>query len=43
MDDWGNAKETLLDILNNDNGKIEIASRKPWITEAIINKIEERK
>ena len=31
-------KETLLDILNNDIGKIEIAHRKLWITQAIILK-----
>jgi hypothetical protein len=35
--------ETLLDILNNDIGKMEIAPRKPWITEAMINKVEERR
>ena len=32
-DNWGKVKETLLDILNNDIGKMEIAPRKPWITE----------
>ena len=42
-DNWGNVKETLLDILNNDIGKMEIAPRKPWITEAIIKKMEERR
>jgi len=31
------------DILNNDIGKTEIAPRKPWITEAMIRKIEERR
>jgi hypothetical protein len=36
-------KETLLDILNNDTGKMEIAPRKPWITEAMIEKMEERR
>ena len=34
---------TLLDILNSDIGNIEIAPRKPWITEAIIKKMEERR
>ena len=36
-------KETPLDILNNDIGKIEIAPRKPWITEAMIKNMEERR
>ena len=36
-------KETLLDILNNDVGKMVIAPRKPWITEAMIKKMEERR
>ena len=27
-DNWGKVKETLLDILNNDIGKMEIAPRK---------------
>jgi hypothetical protein len=42
-DNWGKMKETLLDILNNDIGKMEIAPRKPWITEAMIKKMEERR
>ena len=36
-------KETLLDILNNDIGKMEIEPRKPRITEALINKMETRR
>ena len=32
----------MLDILNNDIGKIEIAPRKLWIPEAMIKKMEER-
>ena len=40
---WGKVKETLLDILNNDIGKMELAPRKPWITEAMIKKMEERR
>ena len=35
-------KERPLDILNNDIGKIEIAPRKPWLTEAMVKKMEER-
>ena len=42
-DNWGKVKETLLDILNNDIGKTEIAPRKPWITDAMIKKIEKRR
>ena len=42
-DNWEKVKETLLDILNNDVGKTEIAQRKPWITEAMIKKMEERR
>ena len=38
---WGKVKETLLDILSNDIGKMEITPRKPRITEAIIKKMEE--
>ena len=41
-DNWGKVKETLSDILNNDIGKMEIAPRKPWITEAMIKKMEEK-
>jgi hypothetical protein len=36
-------KETLLDILNNDIGKMEIVQRKPWITQAMIYKMKERR
>ena len=35
-DNWERVKETLLDILDHDIGKMEIAPRKPWITEAMI-------
>ena len=42
-DNWGKVKETLLDILNNDIGKTEIAPRNPWITEAMIKKMEKRR
>ena len=31
LDRWGKVKETLLDILNNDIGKMEIVPRKPWM------------
>ena len=42
-DRWGKAKETLPDILNNDIGKMEIAPRKLWTTQAMNNKMEERR
>ena len=42
-DNWGKVKETLLDILNNDIGKMETAPRKLLITEAMIKKMEERR
>jgi hypothetical protein len=32
-----------LDIQNNGVGKMEISLRKPWITQEIINKMEERR
>jgi hypothetical protein len=43
QDKWGKVKETLLDILNNDIDKMKTAPRKPWITEAMIKKMEERR
>ena len=42
-DIWEKMKETLLDILNNDIGKMEMAPRKLWITHTMINKMEERR
>ena len=33
VDSWGKIKQILLEILNNDIGNMEIAPRKPWITE----------
>ena len=41
-DSWGNMKETLLDILNNDFCKMRIAPRKPEVT-SNDQKIEERR
>ena len=37
-DSWGKVKETLLVI-----GKMEIAPRKPWITETMVKKMEEKR
>jgi hypothetical protein len=42
-DNWEKVKETPLDNLNNDIGKMEIAPRKQWITEVMIKKMEERR
>jgi hypothetical protein len=42
-DSSGKVKETLLKILNNDIGKMEIAPRKPWITKAMLNKMEKKR
>ena len=42
-ENWGKVKETMLDSLNNDTGKMESAPRKPWITEAMIKILEERR
>ena len=42
-DNWGKLKETLLDILKNYIGKMELAPRKPWITETMMKKMEERR
>ena len=40
-DNWEKVKATLSDILNNDIGKLmKIA---PWITQAMINKMEVRR
>jgi len=38
-DSWGKVKETLLDILNNNIGKMKVAPRNPWMT--MMNKMEE--
>ena len=32
-----------MDILNNDIDKMEIAPRKPWITQAVIKTMKERR
>jgi hypothetical protein len=36
-------KGTLLDIINNNIGKMKIVPRKLWITETMTNKMEERR
>ena len=42
-DSWGKVNENPLDIQNNNIRKMEIEARKPCITEAMINKMEERR
>ena len=37
-DSWGKVKKTLLDTLNNNIGKMEVAPRNPWMT--VINEME---
>jgi type I site-specific restriction endonuclease len=40
---WNNIKECVLDTLSDLAGKIEKRARKPWITQEMINKMNERK
>jgi hypothetical protein len=42
-DSWGKEKNTLLEVLNNDIGKMEIVPKKPWITQTMIKKMEARR
>jgi len=40
---WNNIKECVLDTLSDLVGKIEKRARKPWITQEIISKMDERR
>ena len=40
---WMIQKLPLLDVLNNDTGKMEIIPRKQWLIQDMINKMEERR
>ena len=40
---WNNIKECVLDTLSDLVGGVEKTARKPWITEEIISKINERR
>ena len=40
---WGKVKETMLGILNNIICKTKRASRKPRISEGMINRMEKKK
>ena len=40
---WKNIKECVLDTVSDLVGKAEKRARKPWITQEIISKIDERR
>jgi hypothetical protein len=40
---WNNVKECVLDTISDLVGKVEKRLRKPWITEEMISKMDERK
>jgi hypothetical protein len=40
---WNNIKERVLDNLSVLVGKVEKRARNPWITQAVISKMDERK
>ena len=40
---WNNIKECILDTLSDLVGKVEKRARKPWITQEMISKMDERR
>ena len=40
---WKNIKECVLDNISNFVGKVEKRARKPWITQEMISKMDERR
>jgi hypothetical protein len=38
---WNNIKKCVLDNMSDLVGKVEMKARKPWITQEMINKIDE--
>jgi hypothetical protein len=40
---WINIKECVLDTLSDVVGKVEKIARKPWITQEMISKMDERR
>ena len=40
---WNNIKECVLDTLSDLVGKVEKRARKPWITQEIFGKMDERR
>ena len=40
---WNNIKECVLDTISDLVGKVEKRARKPWITQEMISKMDERR
>jgi hypothetical protein len=40
---WNNIKESVLDTPSDLAGKVEKRARKPWITQEMISKMDERR
>ena len=40
---WNNIKEYVLDTISDLVGKVEKRGRKPWITQGMISKMDERR
>jgi hypothetical protein len=40
---WKNIKECVLDTISDLVGKVEKRARKPWITQEMISKMDERR
>jgi type I site-specific restriction endonuclease len=40
---WNNIKESVLDTISDLDGKVENRARKPWITQELISKMDERR
>ena len=40
---WNNIKECVLDTIGDLVGKVEKRARKPWITQEMISKMDERR
>jgi len=40
---WNNIKEYVLDTISDLVGKVEKRARKPWITQEMISKMDERR
>jgi hypothetical protein len=40
---WNNIKECVLDTLSDLVGKVEKRARKPWITQEMISKMDEKR
>jgi hypothetical protein len=41
--EWNNIKKCLLDTMSDCVGKLEKGARKPWITQEMISKMDERR